>query len=292
MIRRMIIVLVLLFTTLLLLAQQEILLHFKINNQQKLTVYHDEPLLLSLSISNPKASEEEQWNRSANYQSEELDKSYYNKKISEEEWKEEKRKLDKNKKQQQTIRIGSDTPLQQLIQFFFADEKGNRVGTVFMKLLDSAAMPAELILDANAYYLFRWGIDREAMLRLPPGKYFINVHIENYFSPQAELNIKSSLIPIPLMQTSKTQYELGNFALQYGKVDTAIYHAGQILKTDPSSIDALVLLGDAYISKKNYSEALKQFQTALKSFNRQYPNSSEPPLYITSMINWLKEQNH
>ena len=95
-----------------------------------------------------------------------------------------------------------------------------------------------------------------------------------------------------LLQTSKTQYELGSFALHYGKADTAIHYARKILKREPSSIDALVLLGEAYGSKKNYSEALKQFQTALKSFNRQYPNSPEPPLYITSMINWLKEQVH
>jgi tetratricopeptide (TPR) repeat protein len=292
MIRRMIIVFILLFTSLVLLGQQDILLHLKINNRQKLTVYHDEPLLLSLSISNPKASEEEQWNRSANYKSEELDKAYYDKKISEEEWKEEKQKLERNKKKQQTIRIGPDTPLQQLIQFFITDEKGNRIDAVFMKLLDSAAMPAELILDANAYYLFRWGVDREFMRRLQPGKYFISTRIENYTSAQIELTIKDSPIPAQVLQTTDMQYQLGSFALQYGKVDSAIYHARKILKTDPSSIDALVLLGDAYTNKKNYSDALKQFQSALRSFNKQYPNSPEPPLYITSMIDWLKEQNH
>src|SRR4051794_37291658 len=105
--RKMTIVLVFVFTCLSLQAQQNILLYLKLNNQPKATVYRDEPLLLTLSISNPKASEDEQWNRSANYRAGELDKAYHDHEISEEEWKDEKQKLDKVKKTSELVRLGS-----------------------------------------------------------------------------------------------------------------------------------------------------------------------------------------
>ena len=86
------------------------------------------------------------------------------------------------------------------------------------------------------------------------------------------------------------QSALGRFALTYGRPDSAIVHAKTILKEcmSPSSLEGLVLLGDAYFIKKNYDEALKSFQSALRNFKKQYPHSSEPPEYILGMIEQLK----
>jgi tetratricopeptide (TPR) repeat protein len=271
-----------------LMAQQDVSMRLQINNKEKLSVYCDEPLLIALHISNPKASADEQWNREAEGSLSELQEQHRNQKIADEKFTGETQQIEGAKKKIQTIVWGSnEIPVYHLVQVFCINITGDTL-YIPLKLLNNSSIPVQFILDANAYYTLQWGIDRVAIQKLSPGKYFFTTTFGDYHSNSVELIIQPGSIPALTLHTVSMQSALGRFALTYGRPDSAIIHAKTILKTHPSSLAGLVLLGDAYIHKKNYDEALKSFQSALRNFKKQYPHSSEPPEYILGMIEQLK----
>jgi tetratricopeptide (TPR) repeat protein len=271
-----------------LMAQQDVSMRLQINNKEKLTVYRDEPLLIALRISNPKASADEQWNREAEASLSELQEQHHNQKIADEKFTGERRQMEGAKKKIQSIVWGSnEKPVYYLVNVFCKNIKGDTLH-VPLKLLNDSSIPVQFILDANAYYTLQWGIDREAIQKLSPGKYFFITAFGDYHSNSAELVIQPGTIPALTLHTVSMQSALGRFALAYGRPDSAIVHAKTILKMHPSSLEGLVLLGDAYVLKKDYDEALKNFQSALRNFKKQYPHLSEPPEYILGMIEQLK----
>ena len=270
------------------MSQQDISMKLKINNKEKLSVYRDEPLLITLQVSNPKASADEQWNREAEASLSELQEQYRNQKIANEKFAGERHQIEGAKKKIQTIVWGSnEIPVYNLVRVFGINIKGDTLN-VPIKLLNNSSIPVQFILDANAYYTLQWGIDRVAIQKLNPGTYFFTTTFGDYRSNSAELVLQPGSIPDLRLHTVSMQSALGRFALIYGRPDSAIVHAKTILKMHSSSLEGLVLLGDAYFQKKNYDEALKSFQSAFRNFKKQYPHSSEPPEYILGMIEQLK----
>ena len=277
--------------SLLLIAQQDVSVVLRINHQEKLSVYRDQPLVISLSISNPKASGHEQWNRQADYEIAQLEQNKRNGQLSDEQYNSERQRLQAGKKQVPAYSLGSASmPSWEMVKFRWIKDSKEQDINIGTKLLNSEQVPAELTLDANGWYRLQWGIDRTSTWQLKPGKYYLSVVIDRYNSNTVELEIKPIPIPVSTLNTETMQLDLARFALLCKRPDTAIVHAKKALSINPKSISALVLLGEAYIQTRNYASALQYFETALTYFNKQSPSAHEPPEYILEMIEWLKRQ--
>ncbi|MFL5741114.1 MAG: tetratricopeptide repeat protein [Flavisolibacter sp.] len=288
--RKIFLTILLLILSVLLLAQSP-RLHLEINGQTSLTLFHDQPLIISLSLSNATASEAEQWNRSTDQGLMQLEQMKQSKKMKDEAYNQEKSRLVASKKIISPAIIGSEQkPAIEWVKMNLVSLRGDSIGRLRAKIFDSAMVPAKMVLDANAYYLLRWGMDRSTVQAMKSGKYFLSIEVADAVSNRVELTILALPLPSLLLRTQKMQLELGNFALLYGRPDSATIHANTILKTNPSSIDGLVLLGEANIQKNNFHEALSNFETARLNFYKQNPHTPEPPEYIDSMIGWLKSK--
>lgn len=277
--KKILLILLLLLLHLIIAAQPEVAVKLSVNNKQRLTVYHDEPLLLSVFISSPAASANQQWNREAAIGLQLLKDQRDSQKITVEQFNAAREKIETS------IKKTSPVILKSAVTFYLKEQKADTVNAP-LKLLDK--MPAQLVLTADSFFVFQWGIDRKAMLKLLPGIYTLNVIINGYRSNTVQLIIQASMIPATVLETEKMQSVLGRFYLRYGNADSAILYAKKILSKQPSSVDGLVLLGDACIQKQDFAAALKAFQSALQAVRSRKSQFTEPPEYILGMIEWLK----
>ncbi len=65
-------------------------------------------------------------------------------------------------------------------------------------------------------------------------------------------------------KTAETNYYLGEIAYRQGRVDEAISFLTASIRSDDENLDALMTLGDAYITKKDNANALTQYKRAAK----------------------------
>jgi hypothetical protein len=283
------ILLILMLKSFLLVGQQGIALNLMVDKSKRATIYQDEPIIISVSISNPGATYNAQWNREADLWLQQLKSMYQNGEVSAEQYKEEIKRIEQSKKKVQVPSIGTiSQPAYQEVKIEWKNEQGTLVDNVSMKLLNGSSWPTVLVLDANAYYSLQWGIDRKEVSGLKPGKYILLAILDKYQSEPVELEILTSAIPSSKTNTIAVQQKLGKSELLFGRVEPAAIHARNILKINHASVDGLVLLGEVNVQKNNYKEALKNFEDALIHFNKQKPSSPEPPVYIFGMIEWLK----
>jgi tetratricopeptide (TPR) repeat protein len=271
------------------MGQQGIALNLRVNQGNKAIIYQDEPLIISVSISNPGATYNAQWNREADQSLQQLKTMHQNGEVTVEQYDQEIKRIQQSKKKIQIPAIGTiSQPAYQKVKVEWKNELGTRMNNISMKLLSSSSMPNVLVLDANAYYLLQWGINRKEVGKLKPGKYILMATLDNYHSEPVELEILTSAIPSSKLNTIAVQHKLGKFELLSGQAESAAIHAKNILKLNSASVDGLVLLGEVNVQKNNYKEALKNFEDALMLFNKQKLSSPEPPEYIFGMIEWLK----
>jgi tetratricopeptide (TPR) repeat protein len=284
--KSILLILLLLLLHFVIAAQPRVAIKLSVNNKQKLTVYRDEPLLLSVFISSPAASANEQWNREAAIGLQQLKARRDSQKITVEQFNVARDKIEAAIRETSPAVLGSAaTPISQLTTFYTKRQNADTIRAP-LKLLDN--MPAQLVLSADSFYVFQWGIDRKAMLKLFPGIYLLNVVIDGFRSNTVQLTIQAGTMPATVLETEKMQSALGRFCLRYENADSAIFYAKKILRKQPSSVDGLVLLGDAYVQKRDFSAALKAFQSALQAVRSRNLQSPEPPEYILGMIEWLK----
>lgn len=289
---RMILLVFNLFMSAILVAQENLFVHLELNNKVKLKVYHNEPVIISLSISNPGASEDEQWNRAANDWLAQLDSLHAHGEVSDSDYTEQKQQTLDSLREVDSVLIGStQKPALQMVKFIWHDSQGNVLKNVPVRLLLNSASDDQFILDANGRYLLQWGIQPRDMRKLPPETYTLSISIGHYKSNKVKLTISQERIPVRNLQSPDMLMELGRFYLLYGRPEQAIIYARTSLLFNPRFINAYVLMGEANMQRNKNREALQNFQTALRLFNQQFPNSPEPPEFIQVMINELKSSN-
>ncbi len=86
-----------------------------------------------------------------------------------------------------------------------------------------------------------------------------------------------------------------DFATYYhtvSNVSEALGYAQKALVSNPNSIPAYILVGDIKEAQGDLRGALTAYRKAKHEFCQQYPNSSEPPLYLiyktSSLMNKLE----
>jgi tetratricopeptide (TPR) repeat protein len=97
-------------------------------------------------------------------------------------------------------------------------------------------------------------------------------------------------MPIAIATSEMMLLKTGYYYWHSGESLRAITLADKIVSKNSRSIEGILLRADANISLKRYTEALKDYQHALKIFNSDGSRNSEPPEFILTAIAWLKEQ--
>src|SRR5688572_15499538 len=97
---------------------QSLAIVLRLNDENEARVYHDEPLLMSLSITNQLAQENNRWNKAADRRLKELEELIREKKISQEDYDKEKNDLLNAKRPVAVITVGdAGTPWPSLVKW-------------------------------------------------------------------------------------------------------------------------------------------------------------------------------
>ncbi len=93
------------------------------------------------------------------------------------------------------------------------------------------------------------------------------------------------------VESSKSKLiHLAYFYLDCGDPAEALSIADQLLKSTPEDLDVMTLKADAYLALENYPQALEWYQSTLRAFQIQQPDSYELPEYLLSQIAALIER--
>lgn len=291
MLKKIIILNINLWLSVILLAQAPFVLTLEVNRSSRVTIYRNEPLLVTLSISNPRAFLEAQWSREAGYWLKNLEDSFRAAVITKEKYAEARKAIEQEMKKAPFPVLGTaEKPWYELVQLQWQFLMNNKPVTVNTQRITISNQQAAIVLDENAYCLLQWAVFPGSVSQLKAGKYTIVAEINNTFSAPVEILIKPADIPAVTLQTEAVQLKLGRFYLVAKDKKRALMHTKTLLKINPASVDGWVLMGEVLLVEEAYAAALQHFEKALALYKKQQPNTKEPPDYLLSTIQWLKEK--
>jgi len=270
---------------------QSLAIVLKLNDENESRVYHDEPLLMSLSITNQLAQENNRWNKAADRRLKELEELIREKKISQEEYEKEKNDLQNAKRPVPVITVGdAGTPWPSLVKWKLIN-KSNGITVAFnIRKMPNPSSDEIAILNERGYYTAYFGIDAAEMRKITAGTYEIIAEFSKEESQPASLEIRSESLPPGIADSEPILLRNGQYWWHAGDSKQGLKFAERILQKNPVSLDGLSLKGDLQLLDSAFLPALDTFNKALKEFYRQNPVLTEPPEYILAMIDWIKTQ--
>lgn len=261
------------------------------NYSSDVKIYHDEPLLLVVYVTNQEAQENSRWNKAADRRLNELEELLKAGKIKQEDYDREKAKLTAGKKSISSVTIGSvGKPWASLISWKMVDTKSGTGTAIAPKMMVNPSSEEVAVLNERGYYTAYFGIDAAEIKNKPAGVYELTASVEGEKSEKLRLEISNVIAPAIIAGSEAMLLKLGQYYWHFGNGEKTIEYAGKILAKNPSSIDGLSLKGDGQLLQKIYQPALDSYTKAMKEYYRQNGTNSEPPEYLISMIDFIKKE--
>ena len=264
----------------------------RVNEETSVTVFYDEPLVLSVAIFNDSAEAADSHNAPFRYQIRELKKKFKVGQMEEEEFKRSVEEIEQNMLKVRVYRFGGPRGWPQFIKLQVLSE--NTWSDVDWPLKLSIFSPTDQVvdLDASTSCYAEYGLDPEDPER-PTGKFQIKGVVEIVKDMTVESNVVTLNLlekKMPKTESSKEENLLkrAEYAFRRGLNEEAEEYVQSVLKDNPNSIPALNLLGDVEKKRLNLPAALSAYEKAFEQFNKQYPDSREPPHLIIENINRLR----
>jgi tetratricopeptide (TPR) repeat protein len=262
------------------------------NEETSVTVFYDEPLILSVTIFNDSAEAANSHNAPFRYQIRELEKKFGEKHMEEEEFKRSVEEIEQNMLKVRVYRFGGPMGWPQFIKLQVLSE--NTWSDIDWPLKLSIFSPADQVvdLDASTSCYVEYGLDPEDPER-PIGEFQVKALAEIVKDMTVESNVVNLNLlqkKMPKTESSKEENILNRaeYAFRRGLYEEAEEYVQSVLKDNPNSIPALNLLGDVGEKRLNLPAALSAYEKAFEEFNKQYPDSREPPHLIIENINRLR----
>lgn len=147
-------------------------------------------------------------------------------------------------------------------------------------------------LDSSNSCYVEFGIDPEDAKR-PREEFQVRSVIQLAEGVKVESNIVTvsflkDKMPEAERETEEKLLASGRYAYKRKLYGDARKYIQRIMKTTPSSISALSLLGDLEEKEGNLALALSAYEIAVEEFHTQNPNITEPPEVILNKIDRLK----
>jgi hypothetical protein len=262
------------------------------NEQTKITVYKDEPLIISVSMVNDDAIHAASFNAPLEDQIKELERKFKENMITADRF---KGAVEEVKEQMLTVRI-----------YRIGGPKGWPYFIKFQTLLEDSwkelEWPLRLLLQypsSNVVTLDGWtscyaefGLDPEDIGR-PQGEIKVKSIVEIGKNMTVESNIVTiNILTEKMPEKDKDKEEIliakGRYAYKRGLYDEAIKYVQKVLQFNPNSRPSLNLLGKIEEKRGNLNAALSAYEKSLEEFDKQYPDAYEPPRLIESNITRLR----
>ncbi|MGH2552100.1 MAG: hypothetical protein ACRDEB_00195 [Chitinophagaceae bacterium] len=272
-------------------AQQHFSVTLRLNYAKDVKLYHDESLILTVTLTNQEARENSRWNKAADRRLKELEELIQLNKISRDDYDKEKRSLMEGKRKVSVITIGTESnPWSQSVKWKIGDKKSGVEIMLPVKPLTNPTSEAVAILDEKGYYVSYFGVSPEDMKKTPGGSYSIAAIVDGVSSEEAGLEIKSEAMPAIISGSEEMILRTGQYYWHSNDAAKTIQFAEMILAKNPVSLDGLSLKGDGQVLQQSYQQALETFNKAVKEYYRQNGTVAEPPEYLLETISWIKKQ--
>jgi len=256
-----------------------------VNEREEEEIYLNDIIVFLVSITNPEAEEAKYHNEMIDRMLSELEERYKAGEISEDEYKAEKERLEKQKVEVKAYTIGSpEQPWYKHIQFQM--KSNDQWIPLNWDLKVIYVNPEDPVLQLNgvdsAYVTF--SIAPDDVNKIPEGSY----HVKVYF-----LESESNTVKIKLLKKVKRKPSIEKLAftarylIYMKRYDDAKARIDRLLKLQPDSIEGNLLLGEFYEEKGDIDNALKYYTKARDQFYKHFPEAIEPPRYVESKISRL-----
>lgn len=261
-----------------------------INDVSSDTIYKGEPLVMHVSISNAFASYGMEWNAELDSHLESIKSQLDAELITYEIYKQDSLESEQTRRSIEPVIIGTERrSWYEIIEIIVSVNQDSVVAWTFTPLGYSEENTI-ITVNGESYYFARFGIAPEATMSLAPGQFSIVAKINEVESASSDLLILPGEMPESLVSSDDHKMRLGIYYLEENKAGAALNYAKSILETNPNSIDGLVLSGEAYLLMDVHDLALNAFEQAMEEWTKQYPDAIDPPEYLMSMIEYLKDK--
>jgi tetratricopeptide (TPR) repeat protein len=272
-------------------AQERFTLTCSVADEKAVTIYHNEPLVISVGLSNKAIFKDWQWNMAADSELQKLDAYFKTGNISEEAYKKEKERIQQGKKLLKANTIGSDTqPWYDQFTFHILQNDSIQIGNWPINRLGKTPFEAVAVLNEQAFYAVDFHMPPEAVSLIKPGNYSVKALLDGVWSNEIKITVLPENIPQAVSLSTEMQLRLGQYYLLAGQADKVFNYATAVLQRNPLHLEALILRGEGYILKEDYKLALTDFEKALQQHNKKFPTLYEPPEYLLGTIEWLKDK--
>lgn len=272
-------------------AAQPVTVTLRANYTTDVKLYHDEPLLLVVSLINEQARENSSWNNAADRGLEGLEELLKAGKIKREDYDREKARLTNGKKQVTAVTIGAKgRPWSSVVKWKMKSLNSQGELQPIVRTMPNPSAEEIAVLDENAYYAAYFGVDADVMKSIPAGIYEMTVSVDGEASQTVRIEIKNEAMPALTASPEELLLRMGQYYWHAGDVPKGMQYADQLLRKNPASLDGLSLKGDLQVLNNSFADALTTFNQATKEYYKQNGTSAEPPEYLLRMITWLKEK--
>jgi tetratricopeptide (TPR) repeat protein len=271
-------------------AQKGIALSLTINNEVNDTIYADEPVLFSVTLTNRAAQEAALWNLANNRRVAELQRMLEKKQISPEQFAAEKLILDSVRRKITPLTAGSrEKPWYTELEWYAVNAATQAPVSFTPVLLPKPAAEAVALLDENGYYKVVFGFSAALIQKMTAGNLSVVVKLRDVKSLPVQMVLTGAPMPKQLAESEEAWLHTGSYYWHAGDAALTMAYADKVLERNPVSLEGLVLKGDGQVLQKSYLPALETYNKALKEYYRQY-GSGEPPEYLLSVIDLVKKE--
>lgn len=270
---------------------QPITVVLRANYSSEVSVYHNEPILFTVSLTNEVAQENSRWNNATERRLNELEQQLKAGNIKQEDYDKEKSRLDATKRNISSVTVGAaGRPWSSLLKWKMINTANGTEVIPNVRVMKNPSAEEIAILNEQGYYTAFFGIDAEDMQKTPAGTYRITVEAEGEKSVSVQMVIKNETMPFVFSNSDETLLRSGQYFWHAGDAAKGMQVVNRLLQKTPNSLEGLSLKGDLEVLSDSYPAALESYNKALKEYYRQNGNGAEPPEYLLAMIEWVKKQ--
>jgi len=272
-------------------AQQPVKVTLRVNYSNAVKLFHDEPVVLSVAISNQEDQESQRWNKAADRRLDQLEVLLKENKISREDYNKQKEKLKGGKRAISSLTLGTAAnPWLQLVKWKMINAGTGAEIILSAKPLMNPSSEAVAVLDENGYYVSYFGLSPEDIRKIPGATYNLTAMIEKESSEIVYVEIKNEVMSAVIAESEEMLLKTGQYYWHLNDAVKTMQYADRILAKNPSSLDGLSLKGDGQVLNQSYLPALETYNKAVKEYYKQNGTGSEPPEYLFSMITFVKKE--
>ena len=269
-------------------AQKHIDLHLRINDGKSVSIFNDELIRATLTVSLPYSEGASRANRNIDGLIIQLSDSLNQELISPAYFESHRDTLLSRKQKEEVVDIKHLSELWSSDFKLITTIQGNEVSYFNLSNCDLSDLESDQLSAQNKLYLNFW---IEKTVDFAPGNFNILLEYKDFESNSCRLSIKHENVP---RATSQSEAYLLDQAFHYfvcNDGDNLMHFANEILAINDQSIAGYTYLADAQFLNDDRAEALVNYKKALELFYEQYPDEYELPMILISNISMLEDED-